>query len=74
MKVKDLPKDRPLNGIKVKIPSKFRYHLTLAGLMKDEVYIRSTWERGVWVKEDLAASRMFPLCIDPKEVLEWKCV
>ena len=74
MKVKDLPKDRPINGVKVKIPHTFRHHLAMAGLMKDEVYIRSTWERGVWVKEDLASSRMFPLCIDPKEVLEWKCV
>lgn len=72
MKVKEL--QRPLSGTKVKIPRKDMHLSALAGLMKDEVYIRSFWEKGIWVKEDLKSERVFPLCVDPKEVLEWDVV
>lgn len=74
MKVKDLPGDRSLASVKVRIPDKLKPEAFLSGLHIMEVYVYSQWAKGVWVKPDLQSSRIYPICIPLEQVLEWEIV
>lgn len=67
MKVKDLKIDN-LIGIKVKIPKKFEDNYV--GI-KGELYLYSSWNAGIWFKKDMSDSKILPLSIDPKEILNF---
>jgi hypothetical protein len=70
MKVKDL-KDASLYGIKVKIPKKFEDDYQ--GI-KGEMHVVSVWNAGVWMKKKMTDERIYPLAINPKEVLNFTVV
>lgn len=70
MKVKDL-KDVELVGIKVKIPKKYE---DLYQQIKGEMYVVSYWQQGVWFKKSMKESRIYPLCMEPKELLNFTVV
>jgi hypothetical protein len=70
MKVKDL-KDVELVGIKVKIPKKFE---DLYQGIKGEMYVCSYWQAGVWFKKSMKESKIYPLCMEPKELLNFTVV
>lgn len=61
MKVKDLPANLSLKQTKVRIPEAHHRSAVAAGLTTMEVYLRSNWRSGIWVKENLNSQRMFPL-------------
>lgn len=73
MLVKELKTDNLVN-IKVKIPERFKKECLLSGLSTNEVYLVSSWFRGIWVKQEINSSRIYPLCISPDLVLEWEVV
>lgn len=60
MKIKDLPKETNLRGLK----------------LKDGTYFWSAWRTGVWVKKDLNSAEVFPLFIKEadniKEIEVWE--
>jgi hypothetical protein len=72
MKIKDLPSDRNLRGIKVKIP------LGHPECSLEVGYWWSQWgyengKAGVWVKESPTESRIYPVFLDKlEEALEWE--
>jgi len=66
MKVKDLKSD--LQGIKIRVPKK--YEDTYMGI-KGTMYIESWWTQGVWLKKSQTDNRIYPLCMNPKELLEF---
>lgn len=69
MKVKDYKGD--LKGLKIKIPKKFEdNYQQISGTM----YLEGVWNVGVWLKKKRSDSRIYPLCIDPKEVLNFTVV
>ena len=70
MKVKDL-KDVELVGIKVKIPKKFE---DLYQGIKGEMYVVSYWQAGLWFKKEMGSDRIYPLCMEPKELLNFTVV
>ena len=70
MKVKDL-KDVDLVGIKVKIPKKFE---DLYQQIKGEMYVYSYWQAGVWFKKSMKEDRIYPLSMEPKELLNFTVV
>ena len=63
-KIKDLPSDTNLRGIKVKTPD------GIIGIWK------SQWQKGVWLHiEDEPEGKVTPIFIyDLKEVLEWEII
>ena len=70
MKVKDL-KQENLVGIKIKIPKKFQDDYV--GIVT-EMYIYSWWNQGIWLKKNMKQERIYPLTMDPKEVLEFTVI
>ena len=72
MKIKDLPEDKNLKGVKIKIPKGHDECPFKEG------YWHSQWgyedgKAGVWVKKDPTESRIYPVFLDKlKEVLEWE--
>jgi hypothetical protein len=64
MKIKDLPEDADLGGIKFIYP------------VDGKTYIWSSqWERGVWGKKSLDSQQVFPLfCENLTDALEWEVV
>lgn len=70
MKVKDLKIDN-LVGIKVRIPKK--YEDSYVGI-KGDLYLFSYWNAGLWLKKKMSDSQILPLCIDPRELLNFTVV
>ena len=68
MKIKDIHKDTLLQGTKVKIPKKFQD--SYIGISK-EMYLYSFWNKGIWLKKSMKDTKIFPLCINPEEVLNF---
>lgn len=63
-------KDLETSGVKSVYGVRFRY----PGDGKKYYWI-SQWNKGVWGKEDMSSSRMFPLfCNNLSEALEWEVV
>jgi hypothetical protein len=61
MKIKDLPKDKNLGGIKVK---------TTEGRIG---YWKSQWRKGVWLTDTPNDTHIHPVFLDDlKDVLEWE--
>ena len=72
MKVKDY-KGENLKGLKIKIPKRFEDdYQKIKGVM----YLEGVWQGGVWLKksQDDDETRIYPLCINPKEVLNFTIV
>jgi hypothetical protein len=69
MKVKEYKGN--LTGIKIKIPKKFED--TYQGI-KGEMYLVGSWQAGVWLKKSIKNDRIYPLCINPQEVLNFTVV
>jgi hypothetical protein len=62
MKIKDLPKDVPLEGTRFIYPKDNKPY-----------YWFSQWQKGVWGKKDMASSEILPLFVnDLMEALEWE--
>ncbi len=61
-KIKDLPKDSDLTGVRFKYPGDGKlYHWY------------SQWQKGVWGKKDMKSGQLTPLfCQDIAEALEWE--
>ena len=55
-RLKDLPKDKQLVGLKIKIPKDKR---TLTDY-SDKMYIYSGWNKGLWLKKKMEDQRIFP--------------
>jgi len=70
MKVKDMGEFQLL-GTKIKIPKK--YQDSYVGIQK-EMYLYSLWGQGLWLKKSMEDTQVFPLSIDPKEVLNFTIV
>lgn len=69
MKVKEFKGD--IKGIKIRIPKKFEDdYQKIKGVM----YLEGVWRAGVWLKKSPPDERIYPLFIDPKEVLEFTVV
>lgn len=61
MKIKDLPPNTNLGGLKVK---------TTNGTVG---YWKSQWDKGVWLTETLSASRIYPIFVESlEECREWE--
>lgn len=61
MKIKDLPKDSNLRGVRFIYPKDGKKY-----------YWFSQWQKGVWGKSKMEDERVFPLfCDDLKEALNW---
>lgn len=64
MKIKNLPKDRGLGGVRFRYPGDGKLY-----------YWVSQWQKGVWGKTDLLSNRVYPLhCDDLSEAAEWEVV
>jgi len=64
MKIKDLPPDQGLGGVRFRYPGDGKLY-----------YWCSQWQKGVWGKTDMASDRAYPLdCDDLKDTLEWEVV
>lgn len=74
MKVKDLPPDTNLEKIKIRIPEQYREEAEATGLKTMDVYLRSQWFSGIWVRTSPTATRMFPLQIHTERILDWDVV
>lgn len=74
MKVKDLPPKTSLEHVKIRIPEDYHEEARSTGLETMDVYLRSTWFCGVWVRTSPTAERMFPLQIMPDLLLDWEVV
>ena len=62
MKIKDLPQNIPLEGIRFIYPKDNKPY-----------YWFSQWDKGVWGKEDMESGSIHPLFVDDlKDVLEWE--
>lgn len=60
-KIKDLPKNESLRGVKFNDPK--------TGITG---YWYSQWIKGIWWKKDMKSTFIFPLCLDDlKEALEF---
>ena len=72
MKIKDLPRDKNLGGIKVIVPDGHPEYEFKTG------YWVSQWgypdgKAGVWLKKDLSDRRIYPVFLDKlEEILEWE--
>jgi hypothetical protein len=71
MKVKDLPKDTQLVGVKVRIPKQFQ---AMYSGPKGPMVIFSSWNQGIWLKKSMIDSKIYPLCMDPKNLLDFTVV
>lgn len=71
MKVKDLPPDTPVEGVLVKIPKDKE---DTYGEISGNMYLYSSWHSGVWLKKNMDEDRIYPLCVDPQEILDWEVV
>ena len=61
MKIKDLPEDTNLGGVKVKTDS---------GQIG---YWKSQWNKGVWLTKEFGDAKVFPVYVDDlKYCLEWE--
>jgi len=69
MKVNDL-KENSLVGVKVKIPIS---HRKIYPELK-EAYIFSWWAQGIWFKKKMSEGQIYPVCMDPKELLQFTVV
>ena len=70
MKLKDYKGN--LVGVKIKIPKKYQIEYT--GILP-EMYILSNWNKGLWLRQKMSDTRMYPLCLDKvSECLEWTIV
>ena len=70
MKLKEIKSDN-LVGVKIKIPKKYEdSYQNITGTM----YLFSWWQAGVWLKKSMDETRIYPLCIDPKLVLNFTVV
>lgn len=73
MKIKDLPEDIDLYGIKVRVPSEIECEI-------HEGYWKSQWgysdgKAGVWLQKEIRDSRIYPVCIDNLlQCLEWEII
>ena len=68
MKLKDFKGN--LVGVKIKIPKKYQSDNILP-----EMYILSNWNKGLWLRQKISDTRMYPLCLDKvSECLEWTVV
>lgn len=56
MKIKDLPKDKPLGGVVFLHPQS-----------GERCIWTSQWQRGVWFKKDAASAQVFPLSLEKLE-------
>ena len=70
MKLKDYKGN--LVGVKIKITKKYQIEYT--GILP-EMYILSNWNKGLWLRQKMSDTRMYPLCLDKvSECLEWTIV
>jgi hypothetical protein len=71
MKVKELKGD--IKGTKIRIPKQFEDDYSK---IKGVMYLHGVWQAGVWLKKSLKEddTRIYPLCIDPRKVLEFNVV
>ncbi len=61
MKLKDLPKNQPLGGVRFRHPD------------GDIYFWHSQWQKGVWGKKSLTDEQVFPLHVDNlSDALEWE--
>jgi hypothetical protein len=73
MKIKDLPKNATIGGVKVRVPPEIKAEI-------HEGYWKSQWgyengKAGVWLTKKLGDARVYPICIDSlAEVLEWEII
>jgi hypothetical protein len=67
MKLKDIPKDADLVGLKIKIPKKIQ---TKFGLPKKEMFIYSGWCKGLWLKATMEDGRIYPMTFETYKDLE----
>jgi hypothetical protein len=58
MRLKDLPKDRNIVGIIIKIPKKLQI---IHSLPQEEMYIKSGWIKGLWLTTGQDSQRIYPL-------------
>jgi hypothetical protein len=64
MKIKDLPKDTDLRGVKFYDPK-----------TKITGFWFSQWVKGIWWKLDMKSTQVFPLCLDDlTEALEFDVI
>jgi len=64
MKLKDLPANQSLGGVRFRYPKDGQLY-----------YWLSQWEKGVWGKKDMGSERIYPLfCENLSEALEWEVV
>jgi hypothetical protein len=64
MKIKNLPEEASLGGIKFHDPK-----------TKTTGYWYSQWHKGIWYKKDIKSSQIFPLFVDDlKEALEFDVI
>ena len=73
MKVSELPPTMQLCNTKVRIPDNIKLP---TGLATREVYIRSIWNLGLWLKENSTNDgQVFPLTpFNPVDACEWEVV
>lgn len=64
MKLVDLPTDRSIVGVKVKIPKDVA---EASGFPADWGYIESWWMKGFWVKVNPDDKKVYPLCFETLE-------
>lgn len=61
-RIKDLPPDESLTGVRFKYPKDGKPY-----------YWVSQWQKGVWGKRNISDNQVFPLfCDDLAEALEWE--
>ncbi len=64
MKIKDLPIDQPISGIRFRYPGDGKTY-----------YWSSQWQKGVWGRRDMKSEQVYPLfCNDLSEAMEWEVV
>jgi hypothetical protein len=61
MKLVDLPTDRSIVGVKVKVPKEVA---EACGFPAEWGYIESWWMKGFWVTVKPGAERAYPLCFE----------
>lgn len=70
MKLKDF--NGETKDILVEIPDDVFKKNLYAGPKTNKVYIVSWWGAGLWVKDDLTSTRIYPITdIEPEDALEW---
>ena len=67
MKLKDLPKDKQLIGLRIKILKKLQKEHGLPGSI---MYIRSGWIKGLWLTIEPDSSRIYPFTFESFKDIE----